>query len=213
MTALEAPSTYPAWQQTIRAAQADYLFARAEAEKECAEKAAAKEADDGRHLGHVLSFFGIDAEPTINNLTLDGITFRLVKSSSTFYSEDVNYLVGQPRDSEKVCIWFTLRIEKDLTYLPDEDRERIHYSGLYDDITVSAMPLESLFWPEHQAELANIIDRINEEWERQLTQIARPWNESEEPDKPEPTPAETLLEALRVFISQELADRVVPLDY
>jgi len=205
----QAPTTeYPAWQQTIRAAVAAHELVMAELAEKEAEKLAEKEAELGRNLGRVLSFFGIDVQPLANCVILDGFEFRLVKRAGSVGSS-IDYRMGSTRDVSEDHIWFTLRIYKSLAGVDDELLE--WFSGLYDDITVQAKRLADADWSYEQVVMATILDRITKDFEWQLENAKQRRIKPAAP--PEPTPAEALLEALKAFISDELADKVVPLDY
>lgn len=87
---------YPAWQKSIREAQAKATAEQAQKEQEEAAAMLATRYKNGQELKHVLSLFGIEGEPDIDVIVIDNYRFKLYTegrrgdSAYYFYHDEIS---------------------------------------------------------------------------------------------------------------------------
>lgn len=206
-------STYPAWQDEIRKAQAVVEGAKAKAAREQEEwerqKEAEKNAQDAQCLQQVLGLLGIAIPlPEYNEVTLDQITIWL-HNYHVFAS--AQYKFGEP-PPPKDAVEFTLEVSRRLAEdVTGDFAEDLYWGDLYRTVDGRGK-LEDSNWLNSQAKLANAIDYVNASYEEQMNRLAtlkaaaaqraemRQRRESQ-PEPPPPIPEEVLMDALKAFIN------------
>lgn len=209
----EIQTTYPAWQTTIREAQA---VADARWKAQQAEEDAKREREqaelDARYaplLKTALAHFGIDVEPTKNEWIAGTLKFYLAERPEPYivrnYDEypSPRHFGDKPIDTYPVA-WFRLVVE-------DVDAQALweDYSGALSDwVEVECQPLDG-DWTDYRCRLAEAIDNITAQGQKARAHVAM-WEARRQQDaeQPKPAPRPTLNEQLVLTIRALARDEI-----
>ena len=155
------------WQKAIREAQTQFLRAAEQMNAEEARKAAEKNAADGANLAKVLSkLFGIEISPLPTNVWVspDGIHFAF-QYKTDWDGGKISFSESLPRGYDKLCWWFNL-----IFWKPSPEKFQNEFAGTSGFVQATSHDIDG-DWQGVRADIAMQIDRIHEDWEREVKRI------------------------------------------